>query len=106
MWQENHPTEAQILELLDEEFRHKPHLIQPRRAKLFEEAQQARRALGFGDHLVLYVNRVPFLLEELLAQDGVALPEGDLMLLQQVNHGFWAKAGFFTKGVRRLEDLK
>jgi hypothetical protein len=104
-WQQSHPIESQILNILEIERRHDSARDIPRRARIADTIRQGRRALGFGDHLVKYVDELPFRLEESLARDGVVLVEEELKLLKEVNHGSWARVGFFTEGVHRLERL-
>lgn len=104
-WQLKHPIEAQILDLLDLESKHMTDSENPRRARLVELAQKARKELGFGDHLVPYARELPFRIEEFLVRDSVVFSEDEIKLLREVNHGLWARVGFFTTGVRRLQRL-
>src|SRR5438552_3389794 len=70
LWQQQHPTEASLLEILDTEFKHRNKVelrISPQfHAEKLEETRQARRALGFGDNLVDYVRISPELLPGIL----------------------------------------
>lgn len=104
-WQMDYPIEAQILNLLDVESQYRAFPESQSNANVIELVKRARRELGFGDHLVPYANELPFRVEEFLAQDGVVLTEEELKLLKTVNHGSWARVGFFTKGVQRLRRL-
>ncbi len=104
-WQLHYPIEAEILNLLDLELKHKTDLGNPRRARIGELARIARRELGFGDHLVPYARELPFRVEEYMVRDGMVIVPEELKLLKEVNHGFWARVGFFTKGVRRLRRI-
>lgn len=105
-WQMNHPVEAQIMKLLDVEFTHRATLEISSSAELFEGARQSRRELGFGDQLVPYAHELPSRLDEFLVRDGVALSDREMKLLKEVNHGYWARVGAFSPGVRRLNRFR
>ncbi len=104
-WVLKHPDEAQILNLLDLESKHRIDSGNAHRAGIAELARGLRRELEFDDHLLPYVHELPFRMDEFLARDGVTLPKNELKLLKEVNHGYWARVGYFTPGVRRLRKV-
>lgn len=66
-WSKQHPAEKEILRLLDTESRHAPFRNNPRRVKLYHEAQETRRSLGLRDELAEVVMQWPATFEEKLA---------------------------------------
>lgn len=91
---------------LDVELWHQTNLDNPHRAQLFEEARQALRGLGIRDELVPYAHILPFRLETAITQRDILFEsEQEAVLLKEVNHGFWARVGFFTPGIHHLKNL-